>query len=68
MIMSRNHLDFHKPANPDIRWKIVDLETNEILAQHTPYRKKRCKPMTPWKGSWAQLQEDGSACEEYEEV
>jgi|JI8StandDraft_1071087.scaffolds.fasta_scaffold481885_1 hypothetical protein len=55
MRMSEAHLRFHRPTrNGDRSWKIIDDGTNEVIDSYTPSRPEKSKPITPYKGSWAE--------------
>lgn len=53
--MSPAHLPFHTPARSGpFPWKIVDEETGTTVDHYTPHRPAKPKPITPYKGSWAE--------------
>lgn len=54
MRMPDAHLPFHTPSRSgDRAWKIVDDESGQIIDQYRPETPKASKPITPFKGSWA---------------
>lgn len=42
-----------RPSRGEIGWKVVDADTHTIVETYTPTRKVKQKPITPFKGSWA---------------
>lgn len=55
MRMSHAHIPFHTPSRSgDRRWKIVDEDSGQIIDQYRPSPPTKPRPITPYKGSWAE--------------